>query len=115
MTYCINYFLFFLKVPSQTRSKRYPIKKGALDYLSSKQEKQLEIRNRELQLEEKKIELEERRLVLDEQKFSAESTERQVRWQMERERHEVELSERKQLQQNFEFQQRLLEKLLHTK
>ncbi|KAG5873079.1 hypothetical protein JTB14_010495 [Gonioctena quinquepunctata] len=90
-------------------------------YLKDKQEKEGALRSKELQVEEKKIcleerklALEERRLVMQEEKQKCINSERIEKLELERERFQLELSERKITNSLLESQQHIIVSLLET-
>lgn len=76
------------------RTKREPIRKNALNYLSEKNEKEFAIRKKELELEERKIAIEERRICLEEEKLRLEKHKLDIECQERKQRIEAEKEEK---------------------
>lgn len=90
-------------VPSRKRQRKDPaLKKSCLNYLTEKQEKDREIKLKEIRAQEKKLELEERRLSLEEKKLSLEEKkiefelkEKELKLKIEEEKVKLELEDRR--------------------
>ncbi|CAH1103317.1 unnamed protein product [Psylliodes chrysocephalus] len=121
------YFLFIFKspyiltLPSCQKKRRTdkPVKGNDLDFLNKKGTADNEIKLRELELEERKLKLEEYRLKLEERKIKIQEdqlqfdfVEKRRKLEMEGEKHQVEVDERKQMHEVIRMQNNLLQNLL---
>lgn len=113
--YTFGYSIF--TVPVRKRQRKDPaVKKSCLSYLTDKQEKDREIKLREIRIEEKRLELEERKLSLEEKKIEIEQTkieigikEREQKLMIDQEKAKLELEERKVITKLLQAQQDIID------
>lgn len=74
--------------------------------------KELELEERKIAIEEKRLEIEERKLIIQEKKSEIENLESTRRMEMERDRLQIELCERKTLNNVLDTQQRIIDSLM---
>lgn len=102
-------------LPSRKRNNRSrPLRQNALGYLTEKNEKERQLKLRDLDLEERRLRLEERRVSLDEKRFEFEMEERRERITIEKNRLQKEFNQTDELHNLIKNQQTIIEALIQA-
>nr|CAI5862032.1 unnamed protein product [Callosobruchus analis] len=115
----LHTYLVFQGPCRKITDKSKPMRRNALDYLKEKAERDKEIRLKELALEEVRLDNEQRKLAIEEQKIALETqrlnmeiAERNQKMEIERQRFQNDMDEKKNLTELINSQRKLIDRLL---
>nr|CAI5869631.1 unnamed protein product [Callosobruchus analis] len=115
----LHTYLVFQGPCRKRTNKSKPMRRNALDYLKEKAERDKEIRLKELALEEVRLDNEQRKLAIEEQKIALETqrlnmeiAERNKKMEIERQRFQNDMDEKKNLTELINSQRKLIDRLL---
>lgn len=101
--------------PGPTRSrhnKSVVLRKNAMEYLNQKNDKDQEVKLKELQLQEEKLKLEARKILIEEKRLEMEFEDRKRKNDLEHEKLKLDVTQRTELQAQISSQQQLIDILL---